>query len=180
MSRTALDYEDTWFTPEELAQLRRRLPFTYINALPVKVGANGSLERVGLLLRSLDDGTLGRELISGRVRFHETIRDALVRHTETDLGPMALPQVPVAMQPFTIAEYFPTEGISKLHDSRQHAIALCYILPVQGECSPRQDALSLDWLTPEEAVRPDIISEMRHGQEHVLKQGLAFLGALPS
>ncbi|WP_133755536.1 DUF4916 domain-containing protein [Naumannella halotolerans] len=179
MSSTAFDFGDGWFDPDEFARLRRRMPITYVNAVPVRLGADGAVQQIGLLLRSDSRGNLTRELVSGRVRYHESLREALIRHAENDLGPMALPQVPPSLQPFTVAEYFPTPGTGRLHDPRQHAIALCYVLPVRGECSPRQDALSLDWLTPTEALMPDIVSEMSLGQVHLLKQALAHLGQLP-
>lgn len=176
MTRTALDYDDNWFDDAEFSQLRRRIPIPYVNAIPVRVGESGNVERIGLLLRSLDDGTLGREVVGGRIRFHESIRAALMRHAENDLGPMALPVIPPAIAPFHIAEYFPTEGSSLLYDPRQHAISMCFILEVRGECTPRADALSLDWLTPEETQREDIVSELCHGQEHILRVALAHLG----
>lgn len=176
MTRTALDYDENWFEDEEFSRLRRRMPIPYVNAIPVRVGETGNVERIGLLLRSLDDGTLGREVVGGRIRFHESIRTALMRHAENDLGPMALPVIPPAIAPFHIAEYFPTEGSSLLFDPRQHAISMCFILEVRGECTPRADALSLDWLTPEETLRPDITDELCHGQEHVLKIALGHLG----
>ena len=34
---------------------------------------------------------MSRALVSGRVMHHERIRDALLRHIEKDLGPVALP-----------------------------------------------------------------------------------------
>lgn len=179
MTRTALDYDDNWLDPDELAHMRRRLPLTYVHGLPVQRGDDGEVERVGLLLRTLDTGVLGREIVGGRVKFHESIRTALLRHAEKDLGTLALPTAPLSLSPFHVAEYFPTEGVSPYHDPRQHAVALCYILPVIGDCSPGGDALSLDWLTPQEAVSPEITGEMRHGQQHIVRAGLAHLGILP-
>lgn len=181
MTRTALDYDDNWLEPDELASIRRRMPITYVNAVPVQLGDHGQVTKVGLLLRTLeDDGSLGREIVGGRVRYHEPLRSALVRHVEKDLGPLALPQIPPALTPFHVAEYFPTQmGPSPYQDPRQHAVALCYILPMQGECSPRRDALSLDWLTPAEAIREDVVAEMCHGQEHIVRAALAHLGILP-
>ncbi|GAA4284694.1 NUDIX hydrolase family protein [Brevibacterium daeguense] len=179
MTRTALDFDENWLDPDELKSLRRRMPITYVHAVPVKLGDSGLPEKIGLLLRTLGDGTLGRELVGGRVRFHEPIRAALLRHAEKDLGPMAFPTLPPSLVPFHVAEYFPTEGESKYYDPRQHAVALCYVLPVRGECTPRQDALSLDWLTPAETLRQDIVAEMIHGQEHIVKSALAYLDLLP-
>ena len=179
MTRTALDYDDNWFDDDELSQLRRKLPITYVHGVPVEVDESGTVSRIGLLLRSLPDGTLGREITGGRVKYSESLRSALARHAEKDLGPLALPQLPQSLTPFLVAEYFPTEGVSQYHDPRQHAIALCYIVPVRGECSPRQDALSLDWFTPAEIVREDVLAELCHGQEHIVKAALAHLGLLP-
>ncbi|GAA2010000.1 DUF4916 domain-containing protein [Brevibacterium samyangense] len=179
MTRTALDFDDNWLDPDEIASLRRRLPISYVNAVPVRLGDDGVPEKIGLLLRTREDGTLGREIVGGRIRFHETIRSALMRHAEKDLGPLALPQLPPSIVPFHVAEYFPTEGFSNLYDPRQHAIALCYVLSVQGECQPRKDALSLDWLTPEEVLREDVLAELTHGQENIVKAAIGHLGLYP-
>lgn len=179
MTRTALDFDDNWLEPEELEALRRKLPITYVHGVPVRVGEDGIVERLGLLLRTLPDQTLGREIVGGRVRFHETVRSALARHCEKDLGPLSLPVLPHSLTPFHVAEYFPTEGVSRYFDPRQHAIALCYIVPVRGECTPRQDALSLDWPTPEEIYRDRILADMCNGQEHIVQAALAHLGILP-
>lgn len=51
-----------------------------------------------------------RTIVSGRVRFGETIRDALFRHVENDLGPMAFPLPSPQPLPFTVAEYFRSPG----------------------------------------------------------------------
>ena len=113
MTRTALDYDDNWLDPDELAHMRRRLPLTYVHGLPVQRGDDGEVERVGLLLRTLDTGALGREIVGGRVKFHESIRTALLRHAEKDLGTLALPTAPLSLTPFHVAEYFPTEGVPR-------------------------------------------------------------------
>lgn len=179
MTRTALDFDDNWLDPEELAQIRRRLPLTYVHGLPVRRGDDGQVESVGLLLRTLETGVLGREIVGGRVKFHESLRTALMRHAEKDLGPLSLPSPPLSLTPFHVAEYFPTEGESRHYDPRQHAVALCYILLINGDCSPHGSALSLDWLSPHEAASDEIAREMRHGQEHIVRAGLAHLGLLP-
>ena len=75
---------------------------------------------------------MSRALVSGRVMYHERVRDALLRHIEKDLGPVALPQIPASPQPFTVAEYFPTPGVTPYHDPRQHAVSLAYVVPVLG------------------------------------------------
>ncbi|MFC6085987.1 NUDIX hydrolase family protein [Sphaerisporangium aureirubrum] len=175
------DMTDTtpgWLSPEDLRSARERMPILYIDAVPVRVDDKGVVTRVGLLLRIGSDGMVSRALVSGRVLHYERVRDALMRHLEKDLGPTALPNVPASPQPFTIAEYFPTEGVTPYHDSRQHAVSLAYLVPVAGDCRPRQDALDLVWFTPEEAVSPAVQQEMTGGQGVLLKQALAYAGCL--
>lgn len=170
---------DGWLSDHDLAQVRRRLPIVYVDAVPVRVDDSGDVVAVGLLLRVGRGGTITRSLVSGRVMYHERVRDALVRHLEKDLGPVALPQVPASPQPFTVAEYFPTPGVTPYHDPRQHAISLAYVVPVAGDCEPQQDALDLAWLTPEEACSDEVQLEMTSGQGYLLHQAMAHVGRLP-
>ncbi|MDP4508131.1 MULTISPECIES: NUDIX hydrolase family protein [unclassified Nonomuraea] len=169
----------SWLSPEELESVRGQLPILYVDAVPVRVDDTGVVTRVGLLLRIASDGTVSRALVSGRVLYYERVRDALLRHLEKDLGPVALPHIPASPQPFTVAEYFPTPGVTQYHDPRQHAVSLAYIVPVAGDCRPRQDALDLVWFTPEEAASPMVQQEMPGGQGVLLKQALAHVGCLP-
>ncbi|MFC3995664.1 NUDIX hydrolase family protein [Nocardiopsis sediminis] len=167
-----------WLSHGELEAARGRMPILYINAVPVRVDESGTVTSVGLLLRVGPDGSISRALVAGRVLYHERVRDALLRHLEKDLGPVALPRIPVSPQPFTVAEYFPTPGVTPFHDPRQHAVSLAYIVPVSGDCQPRQDALDLVWFTPEEAAGPDVQQEMGGGQGALLRQALAHVGRL--
>src|SRR5690625_1433594 len=109
-----------------------------------------------MLLRTSCDFSFSRTLVSGTTMNHLRNSDALARHLDKDLGPMALPRLPVTLTPFTVAEYFPTPGITPYHDPRQHAVSLAYIVPVDGDCQPQQYALDIAWFTPEEAVSPVI------------------------
>lgn len=165
-----------WLTTDELETARAQMPILYVEAVPVRVDDSGQVVSIGLLLRIGPDGTVSRTLVSGRVLYHERVRDALLRHLEKDLGPVALPRVPASLQPFTVAEYFPTAGVTSYHDPRQHAVSLAYIVPVSGDCRPRQDALDLVWFSPEEAALQAVQSEMPGGHGVLLKQALAYVG----
>lgn len=168
--------QEAWLTRSELDDVRGRVPMLYVVAVPVRVDGNGEVRSLGLLLRASDTGHMERELVAGRVLYHERIRDALVRHLEKDLGPMALPAVPASPQPITVAEFFPTPGVTPFHDPRQHAVAMVYVVPVTGDCAPQQDALDLAWLTPGEAADPDLQRDMSGGHGVLLRQALAHLG----
>jgi Domain of unknown function (DUF4916) len=144
----------------------------------VRVDGLGQVVDVGVLLRANAVGEITRTLVSGRVMHGETLREALFRHLEKDLGPMAFPQLPASPVPFCVAEYFPMPGISQFTDDRQHAVSLAYVVPVTGTCEPRQDALELTWMTPAEAASTAIFDEMEGGRGTLLRAALASVGQL--
>jgi len=164
-----------WLSREEMDAARERLPILYVDAVPVRVDEQGVVTAVGLLLRIGEDAQVKRALVSGRVLYHERVRSALLRHLEKDLGPLALPKIPPAPQPFTIAEYFPTPGVTAFHDPRQHAVSLAYVVPVEGDCAPQQDALEFSWFSPDEVREPTVLAELANGQSALLLQALAHL-----
>lgn len=172
------DVEPGWLSPEDLTRTRGHVPILYVEAVPVRVDPDGRVVSVGLLLRgSATTGQIARTLVSGRVLHGERIRDALMRHLEKDLGPTAFPALPQTITPVTVAEYFPWPG-ERLHDPRQHAVALAYVVPVTGECQPRQDALEITWFTPEEAASEVVCGELEGGRGSLLRQLLHHVGAL--
>ena len=173
------DPNSGWLSEEELADARSRLPLLYVEAVPVRVDGLGRVTEVGVLLRANSAGAITRTLVSGRVMFGETLRDALYRHLEKDLGPMAFPQLPASIVPFSVAEYFPWPGSSQFMDSRQHAVSLAYVVPITGTCEPRQDALEVTWLRPAEAASESVTADMEGGRGALLRAALASVGVLP-
>ncbi|MET0480948.1 MAG: NUDIX hydrolase family protein [Mycetocola sp.] len=167
-----------WLSDIELEEVRRRLPLLYVEAIPVRVDGLGIVTEVGILLRATATGQMTRTLVSGRVMYGETLRDALFRHLEKDLGPMAFPLLPASPTPFHVAEYFPMPGISAYTDDRQHAVSLAYVVPVTGTCDPRQDALELTWMAPEEAQSDAVSDEMEGGRGTLVRLALASVGRL--
>lgn len=172
------DSNPGWLTDIELAEARRRLPMLYVEAIPVRTDGSGQVTSIGVLLRSTPLGEMTRTIVSGRVRYGESIRDALFRHVENDLGPMAFPLLPPSPDPFTVAEYFPIPGVSAYHDDRQHAVSLAFVVPVTGTCEPRQDALEVTWFSPEEAASDALSADMEGGRGTLIRQALAHLGLL--
>ncbi|MEO7146701.1 MAG: NUDIX hydrolase family protein [Terrimesophilobacter sp.] len=172
------DPNSGWLSDDELTAIRMRLPLLYVEAVPVRVDGLGVVTEVGVLLRASPTGEMTRTLVSGRVLYGETLREALFRHLEKDLGPMAFPQLPTSPVPFSVAEYFPMPGITPFTDDRQHAVSLAYVVPVTGTCDPRQDALEVTWLSPEEAAGSEISGEMEGGRGVLLRSALASVGCL--
>jgi len=174
-----LDTRGSWLAEDDLASARERLPIVYVDAVPVRTDARGQVDSIGLLLRAMPDGSISRAVVSGRVLYGERVRDALMRHLEKDLGSMALPRVAPSPQPFTVVEYFPDPEVTGFHDPRQHAVSLAFIVPLDGDCSPSQEALDLVWVTPEQALTPQFQGEMEGGQGRLVRMALAHCGLLP-
>ncbi len=179
MSADMTETQGNWLSDDELRQARDQVPLVYIDAIPVRVDDRGQVTELGLLLAASRDGMLQRMFVSGRVKKGERIRDALLRHLEKDLGPLALPRIPATPQPFTVVEYFPDPTVTGFVDERQHAVSLAYVVPVDGECVPSQQALDLAWLSPLEAFSPDVLVELPGGRDRVLRMAMAHCGVLP-
>ncbi len=173
-----IDARTSWLSEDDIRLARERLPIVYVDAVPVRTDANGMVLSVGLLLRGMPDGSISRAVVSGRVMYGERVRDALLRHLEKDLGPLALPKVPASPQPFTVVEYFPDPGVTGFHDPRQHAVSLAFVVPIEGECAPSQSALDLIWVSPHEAVTSQVQAEMPGGQGRLVRMALAHCGLL--
>jgi ADP-ribose pyrophosphatase YjhB (NUDIX family) len=174
-----LDTKTGWLSKDQLENIRANVPLVYVDAVPVRVDDLGHVTSVGMLLRQAADGTISRMVVSGRVLYGERIREALLRHLEKDLGPVALPQIPSNPAPFTVVEYFPDPDVSGFHDPRHHAVSLAFVVPVSGDCQPTQEALDLAWYPPEQAVSEAVRREMTGGHDRLIRLALAHVGQLP-
>ena len=64
-------------------------------------------------------------------------------------------------------------------DPRQHAVSLVYIVPIEGECQPSQEALDFAWVTNVEAAGLAVSGEMTGGQDRIIRRALGYAGRLP-
>jgi ADP-ribose pyrophosphatase YjhB (NUDIX family) len=174
-----LDTKTGWLDREQLENIRANVPLVYVDAVPVRVNEVGTVTEIGLLLRQAADGTISRMVVTGRVLYGERVRDALLRHLEKDLGPVALPRIPPEVAPFTVVEYFPNPHISGFHDPRHHAVSLAFVVPVDGDCQPTQEALDLGWFTPAQVMSDQLRREMTGGHDRLIRLALAHIGQLP-
>lgn len=166
-----------WLSSEQLEMARSLVPIVCVEIVPVRVDDRGRVTSVASLTRltEQDSGSqLSRTLITGRILRGETVRQAILRNVTQDLGAMALPQLPVTLQPFTVAEFFPAE-VSPFCDPRQHAIALCYVIPISGDAQAAEDAVDVEWTDPTKMDKRYFAS-LLHGHDQVLRAGLAYAG----
>src|SRR5699024_12145319 len=96
-----------WLDETELAAARARLPMIYVEAIPVRLDDFGRVVQVGLLYRADASGHFRYTFVSGRVQHMQSARDALMRHLEKDLGPLAMPQLAMSLPAFTVGEVLP-------------------------------------------------------------------------
>ena len=165
-----------WLPSDEINRMRREIPIPYVVVVPVRTDDLGRVAQIGSLLRVTDDGGIERTLIAGRVLYHKSLREAVARNVAKDLGDIALPQLPISLQPFTVAEFFPTPGLSEYYDPRQHAIALCYVVPIAGDCKPQDETLDVEWVDPKSDVMDTFVAQMVNGHGRIVRQALAWAG----
>ena len=84
--------------------------------------------------------------------------------------------LPICLQPFTVAEFFPTPGLSDYYDPRQHAIALCYVVPIAGDCKPQDETLDVEWVDPSGDMLDTFVGQMANGYGTIVRQALAWTG----
>ncbi len=168
-----------WLSPEDLELVRAHVPLVYVDAVPVRVDGRGVVTEIGLLLRVAADGSISRMAVSGRVLFGERIRDALLRHLEKDLGPARSPRAAPRSGAVHRRRVLPRPQRSGFHDPRHHAVSLAYVVPVDGDCTPTQEALDLAWFSPEEAVSREVREQMTAGHDRLIRLALAHVGCLP-
>lgn len=165
-----------WLPSDEINRMRREIPIPYVVVVPVRTDDLGRVAQIGSLLRVTDDGGIERTLIAGRVLYHESLREAVARNVAKDLGDIALPQLPISLQPFTVAEFFPTPGLSDYYDPRQHTIALCYVVPIAGDCKPQDETLDVEWVDPSGDMLDTFVGQMANGYGTIVRQALAWTG----
>ncbi|RSX55538.1 ADP-ribose pyrophosphatase [Bifidobacterium dolichotidis] len=170
---------DGWMEDYELAFVRSRTPMPYVVVVPVHTDQLGRVEEVGTLLRVSNEGSIvERALVAGRVMHNEELRHCIMRHVTRDLGPLALPALPISMQPFMVAEFFPSQERGSFYDSRQHAIALCYIVTITGDCQARDETIDVEWTSVKSDNIQSIINQMPDGHGRIVAKALEYAGVL--
>ena len=174
-----LDTKSGWLSRADLDNIRANVPLVYVDAVPVRVDELGQVTHVGLLLRQAADGSLSRMVVSGRVLFGERVRDALLRHLEKDLGPVALPNIPPERGAVHRGRVLP-------HPGRQRLPRPPAPRGEPGVRRPRRRRLPADaggprprrGSRPTEAVSERVRREMTGGQDRLIRLALAHVGAL--
>tara|TARA_B100000378_G_scaffold249645_1_gene223154 strand:+ start:208 stop:669 length:462 start_codon:yes stop_codon:yes gene_type:complete len=135
--------------------MERSMPIACVDFVPVRNTADGHRE-VGVILRNSPFGKVWCHL-GGRIQRGETIRDALQRHAADTLGTtLVLTDDP---QPTRVHQWFPHDlqhdlEIDHGDDPRKHAIGLSFVVELDGDPSPQNEALDFAFVPADALPEP--------------------------
>jgi ADP-ribose pyrophosphatase YjhB (NUDIX family) len=152
----------TGHIPGPLYKVARNLvPIACVDLLPYRRAPTGT--EIGLIRRHDYRGVEVWCFIGGGVHRGESLADAADRHLHEALG-ASVSRLGVGLDPpATVGEYFPARLRDGPHDPRKHAIALTYLVEIDGVPQPQGEALAFRWF-PTDAVPT---GEMGFGQDDV-------------
>lgn len=143
--------ESAWVDAQTWEAVQQAVPILCVDLLPTRLAADSEWQ-IGLIKRQTPFGRPMWCQIGGRVLHGETLREALVRHLETTLSdvPSGFSSDP---QPDYVMQWFPTEqkpgdpGPRFGLDPRKHAVALSFLMQIEGEPVPVAggEALEFSW-----------------------------------
>ena len=145
----------TYLPSDEYARIERSMPIACVDFIPVRISVDGGVE-VGLILRDSPFGRVWCHL-GGRIQRGETIREALQRHSEDTLGvSLRLEDDP---QPRRVHQWFPNDLRPELviahgNDPRKHAIGLSFVAELDGDATPRNEALDFCFVEVDRLPEP--------------------------
>lgn len=144
------------FLPDDVyALVERSVPIACVDFVPVRMAPDGRRE-IGLILRDSPFGRVWCHL-GGRVQHGETVVGALRRHARDtlDVGVMVEPNA----QPAYVYEWFPpdvapADGTSHGVDPRKHSIGLSFVVAIEGDPTPQNEALDFGYFDPAALPEP--------------------------
>ncbi|MFC8682661.1 DUF4916 domain-containing protein [Microbacterium ureisolvens] len=139
----------TYLPADLYSTIEASIPIPCVDFVPVRRSA-GQLE-VGVILRESPFGRVWCHL-GGRVLYGETIRQAIDRHTLDSLGVHAIAEPDP--QPDFVYQWFPSsvapdDGTAYGDDPRKHAIGLSFLIEIESEPVPRNEALEFRYSDPQ-------------------------------
>lgn len=136
----------TYLPDDVYALIERSMPIACVDFVPMRVTTGGRRE-VGLILRDSPFGHVWCHL-GGRVNRGETIVGALRRHAadtldvDLDIEPNAQPTYVYEWFPADVA---PVDDTTYGADPRKHAIGLSFVVALNGDPKPRNEALDFGY-----------------------------------
>ena len=58
----------------------------------------------------------------------------------------------------------------------QATLALCYVVPIAGDCKPQDETLDVEWVDPSGDMLDTFVGQMANGYGTIVRQALAWTG----
>lgn len=135
------------YLPADLyLQIEQSMPIACVDFVPVRT-TDAGVREVGLILRASPHGQVWCHL-GGRIQHGETIADAIRRHARETIG--IEPALPLNPQPDYVYQWFPpavapVDGTVFGDDPRKHAIGLSFVIGIDGDIQPMNEALRFEY-----------------------------------
>jgi ADP-ribose pyrophosphatase YjhB (NUDIX family) len=147
-------------------------PIVCIDILPIQRSPSDKINRIGLIKRHPPHEGDKWCTVGGRLLFGESLQDGIWRQLRDTLGSDIQIARGLDIQPLYVAQYSPSleaaEGFDAV-DPRKHAVALTYLLEIEGVIAPQNEALDFKWCTLSEFRTNEHIGL---GQERVIEMCL--------
>jgi ADP-ribose pyrophosphatase YjhB (NUDIX family) len=149
-----------WIDDEQWTTIRRLVPVTCVDLVPVRAAASGA-DEFGLIERDSPFGLRWCQ-IGGRLRHGEPMRDGLLRHLQHTLSGLDV-VLPPDPQPDYVMQWFPVlppeDTVDYGYDPRQHAVALCFLAEAAAGSAPTAveggEAVRFGWFSSVQVAAMD-------------------------
>lgn len=132
----------TWLSDQEWKRVQENIPIVVVDIVLLSADEP---PRVGLIQRNTPHQGVRWNLVGGRIRYGESIAEALIREASENLGRAFRIVLGDVSTPQYVAQYAPDQRQGFLPDPRKHAVALTYALPATGPIEPTREALGFEW-----------------------------------
>lgn len=148
-----------WVEDEEWNRIQQLVPIVCVDILPVELSASGAISRIGLIQRHTPHEGDRWCTVGGRLLYGESLGQGIGRQLEDTLGNSVRVKGALDVQPLYVAQYSPSLAAAAGFDAvdpRKHAVAMTYLLELEGLITPQNEALDFRWFT---------VAELREKQD---------------
>lgn len=162
----------TYLSDELYKTITDSVPMVCVDVIPVRTTA-GAWE-IGIITRATGSEVGMATLIGGRVQHDETLRAAISRHIETDLGITAYEFFADndELRPFRVQQYLHTTVAEDPfgYDPSKHSVAATFLITLTDDPKPKNEASAFHWVS-----RDAIPEHCGYNQAIVMRAAFDFL-----
>ena len=148
------------------------VPLVCVDLIPVR--RKGDQWNIGLITRATGSEKGKIAILGGRIYHDEAIESAIRRHLEENLGigKFTLLQGNVLDRPFMVQSYTHSDDVepNSPYDPTKHAIALTYLIEIEGEIRSSNEAGDFHWISD-----GDVPTAAAYNQHVVMQSAFRFL-----